>query len=141
MTLVWICAIGAPRILFWLVHCIDSIPHRRNYAYALIFTTLLELTIYVVNQFIIFIHDRNYCERVYAVTYMIVEWDIYCDWAITMWEVGTMMCLTFYIYASIGALDHFYMGFLNPRLEMKELARIQACKKAKEDLHCDDHAK
>ena len=125
MILVWIIAIGVPRVIFWMVHCIDSIPHRRNYAFALIFTTMLDLIIFGVNQFIIFTNNDEYCSRVYPVTYMVVNWDIYCNWAITIYDVCTSMLLTFYIYASIGALDHYYMGFLNPRLEAKELFRRQ----------------
>ena len=72
MILVWIIAIGVPRVIFWIVHCNDTIPHRKYYAFALIFTTMLELTIFVVNQFIIFIHNEDYCSRVYPVTYMVV---------------------------------------------------------------------
>ena len=49
MILVWIIVIGTPRIVFWLIHCNDSIRHRKWYAVALILTTLVELTIFVVN--------------------------------------------------------------------------------------------
>jgi len=125
MTLVWISAIGVWRVIFWIISCADSIVHRRNYAMALAGTTCLELVIFVVNQFIIFVSDSNYCERVYAVTYMVVEWQISCDAAISIFEIGTAMSLTFYIYAAIGAMDHYYMGFLSPRLEAKELARLK----------------
>ena len=125
MTLVWISAIGVWRVIFWIISCADSIVHRRNYAMALAGTTCLELVIFVVNQFIIFVSDSNYCERVYAVTYMVVEWQIGCDGAISIFEIGTAMSLTFYIYAAIGAMDHYYMGFLSPRLEAKELARLK----------------
>ena len=62
---------------------------------------------------------------------MIVEWDLYCDWAITIYEIGTSMILTFYLYASIGALDHYYMGYLNPRLEAKAVRKIAAENKDK----------
>lgn len=59
------------------------------------------------------------------VIYMIVDWGISCDWAITLYEIGTLMSLTFYFYACIGAMDHYYMGFLNPRLEAKEMQRVK----------------
>ena len=125
MTLVWITVIGFPRVIFWIIHCSDSIVHRRNYAFALTGTTCIELTIFVVNQFIIFVHDNNFCSRVYMVIYMIYDWDISCDWAITLYEISSLMSLMFYFYACIGALDHYYMGYLNPRLEAKEMQRIK----------------
>ena len=34
-------------------------------------------------------------------------------------------CITFYFYGCIGAMDHYYMGFLNPRLEAKEIQRMR----------------
>ena len=57
MIIVWLAVIGAPRVLFWLVSCIDTIPHRRNYAFAMAGTTSIEFIIFVANQFVIFVHD------------------------------------------------------------------------------------
>ena len=125
LILVWISIIGFPRVIFWIIHCSDSIIHRRNYAFALVATTCIELLIFVVNQFIIFVHDDSYCERTYAVTYMMIQWNISCNWAVTLFELGTAMCITFYFYGCIGAMDHYYMGFLNPRLEAKEIQRMR----------------
>ena len=125
LTLVWISIIGFPRVIFWIIHCSDSIVHRRNYAFALTATTAIEFIIFVVNQFIIFVHDSSVCERVYMVIYMISDWGTSCGWAITMYEIGTVLSLTFYFYACIGAMDHYYMGFLNPRLEAKEMQRVK----------------
>ena len=125
LILIWLIVITLPRILFYFIMCADSLKNRHNYAMILMATTFGELVFYVVNQFIIFTNDKDYCSRVYATYYMMNRWDIYCDWAITMWEVGTTMSLTFFCYATVGAYDHYHMGFLIPKLELKELERLR----------------
>jgi len=73
----------------------------------------------------IFTNDISYCNGVYAVEYMVVTWDIYCDWAITIYEIGMIMALVYYIYLSVGGYDHFHMGFHSETLKAKEFARIE----------------
>ena len=125
MTIVWLVLIGLPRVIFWIVSCNDSIVHRRNLAYAMVGSTCIEFIIFVANQFIIFIHDEEYCNRVYVVIYMMEDWDISCDWAITIYEIFTTLQMTYYFYAAAGAIDHYYVGFKHPRLEMKEIERLK----------------
>ena len=123
--IIWL-ALGTIRVIFWLIMCLDSLYRRKMFAYALIGTTLIEAGIYIVNQFIIFTDKDDFCGRVYLVYYMVTEWDIDCDWAITLFEIMQSMSLTFYVYASIGAFDHYHHGFKNPTLEIREFERIKA---------------
>ena len=126
MTIVWLVLIGMPRVIFWIVSCNDSIPHRRNLAYAMVGTTCIEFIIYVAVQFIIFIHDDAYCERVYIVIYMMEDWGTSCDWAITIYEIFSTIQMIYYFYAAAGAIDHYYIGYKHPRLELKEIERLRA---------------
>ena len=41
------------------------------------------------------------------------------------------MSLTFYIYATIGAYDHYVHGFKNPKLDLQEIQRLKAKNAAK----------
>ena len=118
LVLIWLIAIEAPRIVFWILHCKDSIPHRKYYALILVATTLGEAAFYVVNQIIIFTNDKDYCRRVYAIEYMEREWNIECDWAITCYEMCTSTSLIFFCYASVGAYEHYQMGYRIPKLEI-----------------------
>ena len=131
--LVWTFLIGLPRMIFYFCLFADSIFRRKLYAMVLAGTTLLELLIYVVNQFIIFSHDKDYCSRVYAVSYMINQWGIYCDWAITIYEICTTFSVLFYITASMGAFDHYHCAFHDHRLEAKERQRMEVCYHEEED--------
>jgi len=54
----------------------------------MISTTAVQITLFIFNQIMIFSNDLKYCDKVYAVKYMVVTWDIYCDWAITLYEIG-----------------------------------------------------
>ena len=125
MVLVWIVLIGMPRVIFWFVSCNDTIVHRRNYAFALAFTTCIEFIILVANTLIIFIHDQSYCTRVYAVEYMVDDWDITCDWAITIYEICTFILVLYYFYASSSSFDHYWISYHIPRLEAKEVERLK----------------
>ena len=74
-------------------------------------TTALQFLFFVIDQFEIFMHDKDYCERVYAVYYMMTEWDIYCDWSIVCYEICMISAIIFYIYATVKAIGYFHLGF------------------------------
>lgn len=125
VVLIWTFVIGLPRVLgFFLLFC-DSIFSRKIYAMILASTVTLELLIFVINQFIIFTNDADYCERVYAVYYMVVEWDRTCDGAITLYEIASSCSVVFYLYAACCAFDHYHMGFKNEYLKVKEMHRME----------------
>ena len=54
----------------------------------IISTTAVQIAVFLYNQILIFANNLNWCDKVYAVEYMVVEWDIYCNWAITIYEIA-----------------------------------------------------
>ena len=115
--LFWTFVIGVPRIIFFFLLFADSLYRRKIYASVLAATTFVEVIIYIVNTCIIFANDDKYCERVYATYYMIADWNIDCGWAIFLFEFITTGSVLFYVYASMGAFDHYHLGYLIPRLK------------------------
>ena len=85
----------------------------------------MELIIYVVNLSIIFSEATKYCSRAYAVKYMVIDWNIYCAWAITLYQICATLSLAFYMYVSVCAFDHYHMGFDHPELRAKEIDMFQ----------------
>ena len=79
--------------------------------------------IFITNQVMIFTHDLDYCDRVYAVYHMVDSWGMKCDWAITLYEIASILSLAFYIGATIGAFDHYALGYNDPELKKKEEER------------------
>jgi len=69
-------------------------------------------------------HDKDFCNRVYAVYYMQNDWDIYCDWSIVMYEICMIFFLSFYIYATMKAVGYFHLGFKEASLKKKEKKRL-----------------
>jgi hypothetical protein len=109
--LIWTFIIGLPRIIAYFLLFADSLYRRRLYGMALAGTTAVQLMLFIINQFIIFTRSDDYCDRVYAVWHMVTVWDIECYWAITLYEIGQLTLLVFYIYASQGAFDYYHLGF------------------------------
>ena len=123
--LFWTFVIGLPRIIFYFLLFADTLFRRKIYASVLALTAFVEGIIYIVNTFIIFGNDDKYCERVYAIYWMMDDWGIDCGWSIFLFEFLTTGSLVFFCYASMGAFDHYHLGFLNPRLKQEELHRLQ----------------
>jgi len=86
--LLWTFVIGMPRIVLSIMLLKDSIQRRKWYSVCMMSTTAVQITLFIFNQIMIFSNDLKYCDKVYAVEYMVVTWDIYCDWAITLYEIG-----------------------------------------------------
>lgn len=130
LVLVWTFCIGLPRVLGYFILCCDSIKSRKTYCLIMVVTVLLEILIYVTNTIIIFTDDISYCNRVYPVWYMVTSWDIYCDWAVSLWEIGTTGSVFFYIAATMGAYDHYHLGFLCSELKAIERNRLEVMNEA-----------
>ena len=70
---------------------------------------------------------------------MVVTWEIYCDWAITIYEIGMVMALIFYIYMCVGSYDHYHMGFHSETLKNKEFARLEQERWYNEKIMQEEH--
>jgi hypothetical protein len=130
--LIWTFVIGLPRIIAYFMLFADSLYRRRLYGMVLAGTTACQLLVFTINQFIIFTNSDNYCSRVYAVWHMVTVWGIECGWGITLYEIGQIFALMFYIYATQGAFDHYHMGFKDKHLKAKEKHRMEVTYHAKE---------
>lgn len=122
--LIWTFAIGLPRVLGYFMLFCDSLKNRKIYCMILVVTLLLEILIYATNQIMIFTDDKGYCNRAYPVYYMVTEWDIYCDWAVSLFEIGLTGSIFFYIAATMAAYDHYHLGFLCLKLKAIETNRL-----------------
>lgn len=125
MILLWTFLIGLPRVVLYFMTFNDSIFRRRIYATVMTGTTALQFLIFVIDQFGIFMHDNEFCDRVYAVWYMKDDWGITCEWSIVCYEICMLSALIFYIYASIKAVGFFHLGFEEATLTKKEAERLK----------------
>ena len=91
----------------------------------IISTTAVQIAVFLYNQILIFANNLNWCDKVYAVEYMVVEWDIYCNWAITIYEIAQIGSLAFYIYLCMVSFDHYHMGFHSESLKAAEYQRLE----------------
>ena len=76
-------------------------------------------------------HHDDYCERVWAVAYMVTEWKVECGWSIVMYEICMISALVFYIYAAWCSVGYFHEGFEHQSLRKIETERLE--KRAQED--------
>ena len=109
--ILWVFGIGFPRVIFFFMIFKDSIYRRRLHATMLTATTALQLLLTVIDQFSIFMHTDQFCDRVYAVYYMEHSWDVTCFWSIFMYEICMISCLVFYVYAAWCSVGFFHEGF------------------------------
>jgi len=124
LIILWCFAIGLPRVILYFMIFNDSIYRRRLHATCLVATTALQILFFIVDQFEIFMHSQNFCNRVYAVYYMMDDWGVACEWSIVMYEICMLSALAFYIYASKCAVGYFHLGFDQHRLRVKEVDRL-----------------
>ena len=129
--LLWVFAIGFPRVVFYFMIFADTIYRRRMHATTLVATTALQLLLCIIDQFSIAMHHEDYCDRVWAVSYMKHDWSVECGWSIVMYEICMISFLMFYIYASWCSVGYFHEGFEHQALRKIETERLE--QRAKED--------
>ena len=104
LSIVWPFVIGLPRVILYFMTCkhsIDSFSVINKYAKVMVGLTALQLILFIIDLFEIFLHEANLlCDRVYAVYYMRTEWDIECSKVIFYYEICMVAALVFYIYAT-----------------------------------------
>ena len=125
LIIIWVFAVGFPRVILYFMTFADSIFRRRMYATFMTATTAMQLLFFIIDQFEIFMHDQDFCDRVYAVYYMKNDWDIKCDWSIVCYEICMVSALAYYIYAAVKAVGYFHLGFEQATLRNKEAERIK----------------
>ena len=123
--LILIFIVGFTRVAIWFMMFGDTIYKRRWYSLGMAISTVAEFFLFVLNLIFIFTDDESVCDRVFTIKYMVVNWDIKCDWAIFLNELMATTSILYFIYASMCAYDHYHMGFHDQMLRDKERDRLE----------------